>query len=146
MLEEYITEKEVAKMLGVSVKAVQNWRSKKLNLSYAKMGKNIRYLRTEVNAFSAKQLVPLTKEVVIKRKGTVINIAKMPIEELIALPADRLTELEQETDEVIREAKSLKSWISGIKAIRDASDNSNHANDNKQQINYGGQNEQATNY
>lgn len=142
MLEEYITEKEVAKMLGVSVKAVQNWRSKNLNLSFAKMGKNIRYLKKNVRDFAAKQLVPLTAEVMIKRRSSIVNVAKISIEQLITLSTDKLVELEQEADDASREAKGIKNWLSSVIAIRNTMDGST----DNQQLNFGGENVQITNY
>lgn len=143
MLEEYITEKEAAKMLGVSVKAVQNWRSKNRNLSFAKMGKNIRYLKKNVKDFAAKQLVPSITEVAIKRRSTVINVAKMPVEQLLELSIERLVELEKEAVDASREATGIKNCISGVIAIRNSMNNA--SNDN-QQIVYGGKNAQTTNY
>lgn len=74
------------------------------------------------------------------------NIQQATIEELVLLPTKKLIELEQEASNSCIELKEIKAWISGIIVLRDAVNNTNYANDNKQQINYGGENEQVTDY
>ncbi len=50
-LSDMLRPKDVAKLLGVSVKTLANWRSLGTNLSYHKRGRKIFYLRTDVEVY-----------------------------------------------------------------------------------------------
>ena len=49
--EEWITPREVNKEFGFSTSTLAKWRMDNLNLPYSKMGKYIRYKRSDVETF-----------------------------------------------------------------------------------------------
>ena len=71
-------------------------------------------------------------------------MAKMPVEEMVALPLENLLELAQEAKQNFVEAKGLKDWIDGVITLRLLANDKSNKNDNNN--NFGGQNEQTTDY
>ena len=49
--KEWITPREVNKEFGFSTSTLAKWRMDNLNLPYSKMGKYIRYKRSDVETF-----------------------------------------------------------------------------------------------
>jgi len=49
--KEWLIAKEVYEEFGFSVSTLAKWRMKKLNLPFSKMGKYIRYKRSDIEAF-----------------------------------------------------------------------------------------------
>jgi len=53
---EYLTPNDVAEMLGVSVKTLASWRStKRYPLPFVRVGRCIRYRRTDLEEFLEKR-------------------------------------------------------------------------------------------
>jgi len=50
-IKEWLTPQDVNKEFGFSTSTLAKWRMKKINLSFSKMGKYIRYERSDVEAF-----------------------------------------------------------------------------------------------
>jgi len=50
-LKEWLTPKEVQKEFGFSTSTLAKWRMNNLNLTFSKMGKYIRYKRSDIEAF-----------------------------------------------------------------------------------------------
>ena len=50
-LEEWLTPKEVCKKYGFSTSTLAKWRMKKINLAFSKIGKYIKYKRSDIEAF-----------------------------------------------------------------------------------------------
>lgn len=53
-----LTEQEVADILGLSCKTLQQWRYLKKNLAYHKIGKIVRYRLEDINTYINGNLVP----------------------------------------------------------------------------------------
>lgn len=140
MKSKYITEKEVAKELDISIRTVQSWRRKDRYLSFVKVGRHIRYLRSDVEDLLEYGSDPSTS---IKKAANInyANLAKISFEKLISLPIEKLLEFEQQAILELKEAQGIKDWISRIVAIHNKSKNNNEHN-----INFGGVNEQVTDY
>ena len=49
--KEWLTPKEVHKEFGFSTSTLAKWRMNNLNIKYSKMGKYIRYARSDIGAF-----------------------------------------------------------------------------------------------
>lgn len=49
--QRLLTEKEVAKILNLSVKTLQTWRHKSKNINYVKIGRSVKYKFSEVQKF-----------------------------------------------------------------------------------------------
>ena len=49
--KEWLTPQEVNKEYGFSTSTLAKWRMKKINLEFSKMGKYIRYKRSDIEAF-----------------------------------------------------------------------------------------------
>ena len=47
----WLTPKEVYKEFGFSTSTLAKWRMNKINLKFSKMGKYIRYARSDIEAF-----------------------------------------------------------------------------------------------
>lgn len=76
---------------------------------------------------------------------TLRDIPKIPVEEIAKFTNEDLLELAKEAKDNLAEAKSQKDWIDGIIAIKNSmNDNNTHQNDSNN--NFGGQNEQTTDY
>lgn len=52
---EFINEKELAKLLGVSQKLIQHWRYHDIGPTWYRLSRSIRYRRSEVEAWIAAQ-------------------------------------------------------------------------------------------
>lgn len=50
-MAELLTPEDVSRITGISQETLAQWRSKKINLPYLKMGKLIRYDRRDVEAY-----------------------------------------------------------------------------------------------
>jgi len=50
-LSKYLNEKDVAMILGLSVKTLQNWRWRGVGLAYHKIGRSVKYLATDVTEY-----------------------------------------------------------------------------------------------
>ena len=51
-----LTERQVARILGVSVRTVQGWRLRGGGPRYYKLGRSVRYSRSDVEEFLRRQL------------------------------------------------------------------------------------------
>ena len=49
--KEYLDPRGVSKLYGFSTSTLAKWRMDKINLKYSKMGKYIRYKRSDIEAF-----------------------------------------------------------------------------------------------
>ena len=49
--KEWLNPREVSKEFGFSTSTLAKWRMQNLNLSFSKMGKYIRYKRSDIEAF-----------------------------------------------------------------------------------------------
>jgi predicted site-specific integrase-resolvase len=47
-MEQFLTEKELAKIAKVSVQTLRNWRAEKKVFAYCKLGRSVRYPMDEV--------------------------------------------------------------------------------------------------
>jgi excisionase family DNA binding protein len=54
-VDEYLTESEVAELLKVSVGTLRRWRREGTGPPWLRLGRGVRYLRAEVNAWAARQ-------------------------------------------------------------------------------------------
>jgi predicted DNA-binding transcriptional regulator AlpA len=50
-MAELLTSEDVSKITGISQETLAQWRSKKINLPYLKIGKLIRYDKRDVEAY-----------------------------------------------------------------------------------------------
>jgi len=50
-LKEWLTPKEVSKEFGFSTSTLAKWRMDNLNIAYCKMGKYIKYKRSDIESF-----------------------------------------------------------------------------------------------
>lgn len=51
LLKEWLSPQKVSKELGVSISTLSRWRRERLHLPYHKMGKYIKYRRSDITAF-----------------------------------------------------------------------------------------------
>ena len=56
-LKEWLTPKEVSKEFGFSVSTTAKWRMDNKNLPFSKMGKYIRYRKSDIEKFIESNLV-----------------------------------------------------------------------------------------
>jgi phage terminase Nu1 subunit (DNA packaging protein) len=62
-MSKNLTEKELAVILNVSIRTLQDWRQRGCGPSYLKLNKSVRYPSDNVDAFVAKALVSSTSAV-----------------------------------------------------------------------------------
>ena len=55
--KEWLNPREVSKEFGFSTSTLAKWRMDNLNIPFSKMGKNIRYKRSDIEAFLERNKV-----------------------------------------------------------------------------------------
>jgi len=55
--KEYLNPKETNEKFGISISTLAKWRMKNLHLRYSKVGKYIKYKRTDIEAFLNSNMV-----------------------------------------------------------------------------------------
>jgi predicted site-specific integrase-resolvase len=50
-MPELLTPEDVSRITGISIETLAQWRSKKINLPYLKIGKLIRYDKIDIEAY-----------------------------------------------------------------------------------------------
>ena len=53
-LQEFLTDKDLAKLLGISVDIVRSLRKRRQGINYYRFGRNIRYHRDDVKEYIKK--------------------------------------------------------------------------------------------
>jgi len=53
-LQEFLTDKDLAKLLGISVDIVRSLRKRRQGINYYRFGRNIRYHRDDVTEYIKK--------------------------------------------------------------------------------------------
>lgn len=57
--KEWLTPKEVHLLYSFSTSSLAKWRMRNLNLEFSKIGKYIKYRRSDIEAFLEKNMVPV---------------------------------------------------------------------------------------
>ena len=58
--KEWLSPKEIEEEFGISKNTLSNWRAQKKYLPFVRVGKLIKYKRSDVEAFLAKSIVEVT--------------------------------------------------------------------------------------
>ncbi len=61
-LQEFLTDKDLAKLLGISVDIVRSLRKRRQGINYYRFGRNIRYHRDDVTEYIKKTNVSCNHE------------------------------------------------------------------------------------
>ncbi|WP_066041975.1 helix-turn-helix domain-containing protein [Herbiconiux solani] len=56
---KWLTEQQCSELTGIPVGTLQDWRGKRVNLPYSRIGRLIRYSEAEVDDYMKAQQVPV---------------------------------------------------------------------------------------
>jgi excisionase family DNA binding protein len=57
----WLNEQQCSEMTGIPVGTLQDWRTKKLNIPFSRIGRLVRYAEDEVDAYMRSQTVAVKK-------------------------------------------------------------------------------------